>query len=139
MAFLVGGLLAVAAVAQGQEGVPKLCDGPYRNRTLTPETLETVLRDHQAWLASEAGSNDTRKANLCGAMLESAFLPGADLRGANLQDVDLHGANLRKADLGEAQLQRAHLSGVASGGQPTRGRAPRGPHELCRSPGGQPD
>jgi hypothetical protein len=62
MAFLVRGPIAVTAVTQGQEGVPALCDGPYRNRTLMPEALETVLRDHQAWLASEAGPNDTRKS-----------------------------------------------------------------------------
>ena len=47
--LLVGCLVAAVAVAGEQE-----CDGPYKDRTLTPEELVAVLRNHQAWLESGA-------------------------------------------------------------------------------------
>jgi hypothetical protein len=126
VALLVGCLIAAVVVAGEQE-----CDGPYKRRRPTPEELETILRNHQAWwLNSGKEPNDTQRANFCqaalrGADLQGAFLleahleraflfmahlQGAKLGGANLQGADLRGANLQGANLFGAHLQGADLS-----------------------------
>jgi uncharacterized protein YjbI with pentapeptide repeats len=115
--FLVGCLIAVVAVAGEQEGTVALCGGPYANRTPTSEELTTVLRNHQAWLASDRKQDDERRANLCQATLQKADLfqanlQGANLQQANLQKANLSGANLQQADLREANLQPAQLGGA---------------------------
>jgi hypothetical protein len=80
------------------------CDGPYKGLTLTPEQLATVLRNHQAWLASDSKQDDERRANLCQANLQEA-----DLHNTNLQEAILSQANLQKANLVRANLQEAIL------------------------------
>jgi uncharacterized protein YjbI with pentapeptide repeats len=65
---------------------------------------------------------DLSRANLPGAIINTADLLGADLRGANLRDAylaysdfavaDLRGANLAGADLGDAEFAGADLRGA---------------------------
>jgi pentapeptide repeat protein len=83
------------------------CHGPYSERTLTPEELATVLRNHQTWLESDRNRDDERRATLCLVNLQ-----GADLSGANLQEANLSFAKLQEANLSGANLQRASLSGA---------------------------
>ena len=112
---LVGYIVAAVVVAEEIE-----CDGPFKGSTPTPEELVIVLRNHEAWLKSGAKSDDTRRANLCHAMLVATNLSKADLRGANLQgavlwwdanlqEADLSGANLQKASIHWTELQKANL------------------------------
>ena len=114
--LLVGYLVATVAVAGEQE-----CDGPYKGRTLTPEELAAVLRNHEAWLKSGAKPDDTRRANLCQADAVRGEPPegrpaqgqppgGRPAGGANLQEADLSGANLQKAAIHGTELQKANLS-----------------------------
>jgi uncharacterized protein YjbI with pentapeptide repeats len=112
LVLLVGCLDLAIAMA----GEPA-CDGPYKGRTLTPEELATVLRDHQAWLKSGSMRQDERKANLCHADLREVLLLGATLDwatlwGARLDRADLQGATLNEADLQGVDLQGARLSGA---------------------------
>jgi uncharacterized protein YjbI with pentapeptide repeats len=131
LVLLVGCLDLAIAMA----GEPA-CDGPYKGRTLTPEELATVLRDHQAWLKSGSMRQDERKANLChadlrevlllGARLDRANLWGArldraDLQGADLSWADLHWARLDRANLQEAALYGANLQGAHLGGATLQG------------------
>jgi uncharacterized protein YjbI with pentapeptide repeats len=113
---LLGGCLVVAVAMAGEQA----CDGPYKDRTLSPEELMTVLRNHQAWRASGERPNDSRRANLCraildGADLEGAELPRADLRQARLSEAKLQRAllfwaNFQGATLGKVNLQGARLA-----------------------------
>src|SRR5262245_55697842 len=105
--LLVGCLVAAAAVPGAQE-----CEGPYKDRALTPEELATVLRNHQEWLKARGEPNDERRANLCradlnSANLQKANLQQADLSAANLQEAYLFAVNLEEAILRPANLQRA--------------------------------
>ena len=114
VALLVGCLTVAVAVPGAQE-----CNGPYKGRWPTPEEIETILRNHQAWQEAGARPNDERRANLCqvglheanlqGALLRKADLQGARLLRANLQGAYLTGANLQGARLDETDLQKAHL------------------------------
>ena len=82
MVVLIGCLSMAVAVFGEQKSIEdRPCMGPYKDRTLTPEELATVLRNHQAWLESGMKSDDERRANLCQADLSGANLQGADLRG----------------------------------------------------------
>ena len=102
---LVGCFVAAVALAGERE-----CEGPYKGRALTPEELATVLRNHQAWLASGSKRADVRRANLCQADLREARLSWADLSKADLRGADLLMADLREAELWEANLQGVLLS-----------------------------
>ncbi|WP_298727856.1 pentapeptide repeat-containing protein [uncultured Ferrovibrio sp.] len=80
---------------------------------ISPEVLDQVLRDHQAWIDSEGQAG--RRAILAGWYLSrmhliKANLNGADLRKANLSNANLHGAQLICADLREANLMYANLA-----------------------------
>jgi Pentapeptide repeats (8 copies) len=75
----------------------RLIDTPQTERERSQNIVRRSRVRDQAWLASEAGPNDTREANLWGAKLDGAVLPGANLREANLQGIDLPYADLRKA------------------------------------------
>jgi hypothetical protein len=90
--LVVGCFVAIVAVAGELE-----CEGPHKGRTLTSETLATVLRNHQVWLKAGGEPNDERRANLC----------QADLHGANLQEVILQDPKLQGADLTGVNLQGA--------------------------------
>jgi Pentapeptide repeats (8 copies) len=117
--LVVGCFVAAVVVAGEQEGIVEPCEGPYKGRTPTPEELQTILRNHQAWLESGRKPDDERQANLCqadlsGANLQEALLFWANLQGArllwaNLQGAFLSEATLQKADLRQANLQGAHL------------------------------
>jgi hypothetical protein len=85
--LLVGCLSTAVAVAGVQVVIVGPCEGPYKGRTPTPEELETVLRNHQAWRKAGGAPNDGWRANLCEAALVEA----------NLQDAVLFWANLQKA------------------------------------------
>jgi Pentapeptide repeats (8 copies) len=105
---LLVGCLDMAVAMAGEEA----CDGPYKGRTPTPEELETVLRNHRAWLEAGHPRGDKRIANLCGANLGMANLRKARLDEANLQGANLLMANLQGANLGRANLQQANLLGA---------------------------
>jgi uncharacterized protein YjbI with pentapeptide repeats len=104
VALLVGCLATVGVMAGAQE-----CDGPYKEMTLTPEELATVLSNHQTWLENDKKEDDKRRANLCQANLQEANLYNTNLQGASLYQADLHKANLVQANLQEAILMRANL------------------------------
>jgi hypothetical protein len=110
---LVGCLATAVAVAREQKRPQKQvwCKNPD-NYTLTPEELETVLRNHQAWLQSGRQPNDTRRVNLCSADLQGANLEKANLQRAGLFGTDLQKANLRGADLRQTDLRWANLEGA---------------------------
>jgi hypothetical protein len=105
--LVVGCLSIVVAVA----GEPE-CEGPYKGRKLTPEELETVLRNHYQWQETQRDPNDARRANLCQADLTETNLQKAKLSLANLQEANLIGADLQEADLVGANFQRAYLVGA---------------------------
>lgn len=102
---LVGCFAAAVAVAGELE-----CKGLHKGRMPTPEELATILRNHQAWLASDRKQDDERRANLCQADLQEARLFRADLRGADLQKAVLFKADLQGANLTWANLQGANLA-----------------------------
>jgi hypothetical protein len=102
---IVGCFVAVVVVAGEQE-----CDGPYKGRTLTPEELATVLRNHRAWMEAGGAPDDTRRAHLCQANLLGGNLQGVLLPQADLQQALLVGADLQRAELIETNLQGAVLS-----------------------------
>jgi Pentapeptide repeats (8 copies) len=105
--LVVGCLSMVVALA----GEPA-CDGPYKGRKLTPEELETVLRNHYQWQETQGDPNDARRANLCQADLTETNLQKAKLSLANLQEAKLIRADLQEADLVGANFQRAYLPGA---------------------------
>jgi len=105
--LLAGCLMAAVVVAGAQD-----CDGPYKDRSPTPEDLAAVLRNHQTWLESGGAQDDVQRANLCQANLPVANLQGANLRGADLQGANLGVADLQGANLGGANLQGANLPGA---------------------------
>jgi hypothetical protein len=120
-AVLLSGCLGLAAAAAGgSEGGQDLgtpCDGPFKGRRPTPEEIETVLSNHEAWLVSGGGLDDPRRANFCQADLRRVDLKDARLIEANLQKASLWGVDLRlteleRADLREAVLGEAKLQGV---------------------------
>ena len=83
-----------------------------RERPMDKETLDTILAQHQTWVATKG--QDGRQADLQGADLRGVDLQGLDLSGADLQRANLTGANLtdtklRAALLSEASLERASL------------------------------
>ncbi len=110
---LVGCFVMAIAVAGELE-----CEGPYRGRTLTPEELATVLRNHQAWLASGRERDDKRRANLCQANLQKVRLVKTNLQGAALDAAKLQGAHLVEANLQEANLVEVNLQGAVYGPNP---------------------
>jgi hypothetical protein len=99
--LLVGCFVMVIPAASEHEGLMAPCGGRYANYAPTPEEIETILHDHQAWLDSERNQEDIRRANLCQANLQYAFLKEADLRLAILS-----GVNLRRASLDGTKLHR---------------------------------
>lgn len=101
--FIVVVLVGYFAMAVGTAEEVR-CNGPFKGLTLTSEEIETVLRHHQAWLASDRQQDDERRANLCQANLQEA-----DLHNANLQEAILYQTNLHKANLVQANLQKAIL------------------------------
>ena len=84
-------------------------------KTISPEELKTILKNHKHWLYEDCEGwedmrADLRGADLRGADLSYANLSYADLSYANLSYADLRGANLRGADLSYADLRDANLS-----------------------------
>lgn len=122
--------LPIAALAQEAED----CNGPYKDKSLSPEELEQVLKKQKRWyrmnyMNLNAPSDKTLpgKTSLCDANLKFANLNGAELRKANLtganltgahlidaklDDANLTGANLTDANLTDANVRRANLTGA---------------------------
>jgi len=93
-------------------------DAPYKGQTLTAKTIDNILSQHTLWLQAnrqidpkleKPNYSDTRRANLCGAVLKGADLTQADLSLADLRQADLSAADLTKAQLHRAWLDKAVL------------------------------
>jgi len=102
------------------------CDNaPYKGQTLTAKQINDILSQHALWLqdnlqvdpkklekskySEKPNYSDTRRANLCGAILIEADLTQADLSLADLRQANLSAANLTKAQLHRAWLDNAVL------------------------------
>ena len=92
---------------------PPVCNGKYKGeRKPSPDELADILRKHTEWVRDAGRDNDARRANLCDADLDGAYLYDASLSGANLRFADLRGANLTHAQLSKAQLAFVDLTGA---------------------------
>jgi len=125
-AILLLGTAIVSAVTKSseeirQENNEKYCNGAYANKITTADELKIVLDRHQAWLhsydteekrISDAGHNDPRRANLCGADLSKAELRDANLSGAILSGANLSSAILYSANFSGAYLFNTNMSGA---------------------------
>ena len=78
-------------------------------RTVTPDELKTILKNHRHWWNEDCEGWEDMKADLRDADLRDADLRGANLRGANLSGADLSDADLRDANLRDADLRGANL------------------------------
>jgi len=103
------------------------CEGPYKNKSITNEQLESILARHALFekrakkLKNEEiekpDFNDKDRANLCGAdlsglHLQNVKLSHADLREVNLSNTELNYANLHRAWLDDANLSNTNLIGA---------------------------
>lgn len=97
------------------------CAGKFKYKQPNKVELEEILRTHKEWLStfSRAGDpinkellSDSRKANLCQALLYEIDFSKADLTMANLFMAQLQGANLCKALFSLTNLSRSNLEGA---------------------------
>jgi uncharacterized protein YjbI with pentapeptide repeats len=115
VSILLAGVMFMALIpasAQDQktsEWTGKLANG----RVITKEDLSKIIKEHEAWLASERSPE--KRIDLSGADLSEADLREADLRTVRLREADLRGAILSGANLHWADLSGADLSGAYLG------------------------
>jgi pentapeptide repeat protein len=91
------------------------CNGKYKGRLKPPPAeLADILKKHAEWLNDHSPhnsklANDPRRANLCDADLDGAYLGAAHLEDVDLDGAHLHGAHLEGAHLDGARLYGAYL------------------------------
>lgn len=96
--------------------MPLICDGPYKELTLSSTRLAAVLSKHEDYRAYEDKSLwNGQSANFCGAILTDAKLDGSvflgvDLSGAHLNKASLRNTKFVESDLRQAVLFEANLS-----------------------------
>jgi len=118
-ALILLGTGIASADTKNRDEVLKQCRGKFKGKTPNPKELNSVLNEHKTWLGVYAGKistpkaqADPRKANLCGAELDSAKLNDLNLSGADLSAANLNEANLIQTNLSGAYLRGAILTTV---------------------------
>ncbi|WP_143473584.1 pentapeptide repeat-containing protein [Flavilitoribacter nigricans] len=106
----------IASLSQSFQPYYFMEDGKMIDRPLSPERGALLLALVNSGIDTFTldiifKQTVLHKANLQGAILDSAYLKKADLSGVNLSNASLRGANLSETRLNHANLLKANLNG----------------------------